>query len=56
MQLQSGYECLFCNKGICEVYQIEYLLDFQAYQLICGDLKIVEPDLCDNGNLINYDG
>ncbi|CAD8195876.1 unnamed protein product [Paramecium pentaurelia] len=51
-----GYGCLVCNQGICEVCQMGYLLDNYACQPICGDLIIVEPELCDDANLIPYDG
>ncbi|CAD8156917.1 unnamed protein product [Paramecium octaurelia] len=48
--------CLICNQGICQICQDGYFLDQFLCKPTCGDQLIVESELCDDGNLIPYDG
>ncbi|CAD8190189.1 unnamed protein product [Paramecium pentaurelia] len=43
-------ECLHCQDGW------QYIEQDQKCSPICGDQKIVQNELCDDGNLIPYDG
>ncbi|CAD8084395.1 unnamed protein product [Paramecium sonneborni] len=51
-----GSGCIICTKGICELCKSGYIRLQYECKPICGDMIIVDPEVCEDANMEPYDG